>query len=272
MAIRTDMEGLSGVVRYAQVTPGEGDYAASREVLNRELLALVGGLREGGVESVVIYDEHVQGCNVDVGRMPPWVEVVCGKPPYEEDWAGGLDERCEGLVLHGLHAKAGTLGATLAHTYEHDILDLRINGRSVGEIAVEAAIAGELGVPLWLVVADSAGCAEAEREVSGVRTVSTKESRCADGAVCYSLERNLESIAAAAREAMERRPRVEPLVFEPPVCLEIDLKEGAYRERFVSLFGKCVCGGTARLEGKSLGSLWAKYWQMKLRALEPAVR
>ena len=63
----------------------------------------------------------------------------------------------------------------LPHTYELDIKDLRLGGVSVGEIGMEAAVAGDMGVPVLLVAGDSAGMAEAQSLLPGVEVVVVKE-------------------------------------------------------------------------------------------------
>ena len=44
----------------------------------------------------------------------------------------------------GYHAKAGTPGGPLAHTWSGWVNDVRFNGRSTGEFGINAAIAGAL--------------------------------------------------------------------------------------------------------------------------------
>ena len=159
--VRCDIEGVSGVVSYEQAEPGKREYAFGHEMFMSDLIALLQGLNAGGADEVVIYDEHYYGRNIDMGELVCNVSAICGKPPYRPDWAGGLDASFAGVVLLGFHSKFGTPGGLLHHTYELDIRDLRINGVSVGEIGMEAAIAGDYGVPVVLVTGDSAGVAEA---------------------------------------------------------------------------------------------------------------
>src|SRR5271170_6536356 len=197
--IRCDMEGVSGVVSMAQVTPHSPEYAQARAWFMEELLALIDGLTKGGATNVSVYAEHWFGRNVDLARIPRCVRVLCGKPPYRAEWAGGLDSSHAGLILHGLHSMEGT-GHVLCHTYEPDFRSISIDGISVGEIGVEAAVAGDWGVPLALVIADSAGAAEAQALVPGVATVVTKISRSLTGAECYPLA----DVVTAIRDAGAR--------------------------------------------------------------------
>lgn len=259
------MEGVSGVVNLAQVTPGAPEYAEARGWFMAELLALIEGLREGGATEVSVYDEHWFGRNVDLAKIPAGVRVFMGKPPYRTDWAGGLDATTTGVILHGLHSMDGT-GETLAHTYEPDFKSIRLNGVAVGEIGVEAAVAGDWGVPLVLVIADSAGAAEAAKLVPGVATVATKISRAPTGAECFALVDNLAAIHRAAAQIARTLPDVAPFQPGKPAEMVCGFKPGRYLEGLRAIAGERFAGpDSIRLTGPTFTSVWAEYWQLKLR-------
>ena len=197
--IRCDIEGVSGVVSYDQAEPGKPEYEFGLRMFQADLLACIEGLLAGGADEIVIYDEHYYGRNINPAWLPEGVSFIAGKPPYRADWAGGLDKTFAGVVLVGFHSKFGTPGGLLHHSYELDIRDLRLNGTSVGEIGMEAAIGGDYGVPLVLMTGDSAGCREAEALVPGVRTVAVKESLGETGGRCLPLSVSASRIRAAAK-------------------------------------------------------------------------
>lgn len=267
--VRCDMEGVTGVVSYAQVEPGATEYPEAREAFMVEILALVEGLRQGGAGHVSIYDEHWFGRNLQVDRLPSGVISYLGKPPYRADWAGGLDETFSGLILHGLHSRAGT-GALLHHTYEPDFAGIEINGLPVGEIGMEAAIAGDFGVPPVLVIADSAGCAEAGELFPGVRTVATKESFSADGALCHPLCDTAAAIRAASQSVAADLPPVAPFRFTAPIEVAMEFHDGPYltalRERAAD--DMPAPNRLVFRNGKTVTELWAKYWALKLKCQE----
>jgi D-amino peptidase len=266
--IRCDMEGVTGVVSYTQVEPGLPEYAEARENFMQEILSLVAGLRKDGTEEIVIYDEHWFGRNLEIGRLPRGVTGISGKPPYREDWAGGLDETFSGMILHGLHSKAGS-GQLLHHTYEPDFAGISINGVPVGEIGVESAIAGDLGVSVLLVVADSGGAAEARDLLPGVLTVETKRSQSAFGAECLPLCQTTEIIKEVARLVAENPPDVVPLRFESPVEMVMDFREGPYLEALRRRAAPNMPSPSRLvLKGKSVTAIWSEYWTLKLQCQE----
>lgn len=262
--IRCDMEGISGVVNLAQVTPGNSEYPEAREHFMAELIALIEGLREGGAEEVSVYDEHWFGRNLDLSRLPEGVSAFCGKPPYRGDWAGGLDGSHAGMILHGLHSKAGS-GHLLCHTYEPDFADISLNGRSVGEIGLETAIAGEWGVPLVLVIADSAGVDEARQLLPGIAAVATKISQSGDGAECFSLHDNIATIRQAAARIASAAGESQLFQIPPPITLALKFHRGPYLEALrAQEFARFQEADTLLLQGNSITALWAEYWQIKL--------
>ena len=174
----------------------------------------------------------------------------------EKENPGGLDASCAGLILVGFHSKAGT-GKLLAHSYEPDILDIRINGISVGEIGVEAAVAGDFGVPLAMITGDSAGIEEAETLVPGVFGVAVKDSLGPLAGCCRPAAVTAKAIAEAARKLAEQGAAAKPWKVDSPV-FEITLADTPYGRRYKEMFGPC------RIAGKTASECWSIYWNRKL--------
>ena len=265
--IRADFEGVSGVVSYDQVEPPKTEYAYGQRMFMADLLSVLKGLHEGGSEEIVVYDQHYFGRNINLQQIPEYVNVICGKPPYRSDWAGGLDSTFTGMVLLGLHSKSGTQGGLLSHSYELDIADLRLNGISVGEIGMEAAIAGDYGVPVVLITGDSAGIKEAQKLLPGIECVSVKESLSQDGARCYPLSVTADWIVKAATRVVQSPPAVKPYRVGETVTLEVELYEGNFLRVVRQLFEKHLREDkTLVLHGKNATEVWSDYWQKKLQA------
>jgi D-amino peptidase len=263
--VRCDMEGASGIVDYEQVDPANTAYADGRALFMADLVALLRGLGEGGADEVTVYDEHRQGRNVDLAQIPDYATVLAGKPPYRTDWPGGLDSSYTGLVLLGLHAMNGVAGALLPHTYESSIRAMRLNGETVGEIGMEAAVAGEHGVPLVLVTGDSAAIQEALALCPDTLGVVVKDSIDAAGALCYPVTVTTTLIRQAARQVVSSPPEVEPIRLKAPVSLEIELEDGALLDALRSAYGGDFAGErTLALEGGGPTEVYSEYWRRKL--------
>ncbi|THF73594.1 M55 family metallopeptidase [Cohnella fermenti] len=262
--VRVDMEGVTGVVRMNQVIPGASEYSFGQRMMMHDLHALLGGLLQRPEDEVVLYDIHFFGTNIDLEALGPNVTAICGKPHYTPDNGSFVDESFDGLILLGLHAKAGMPDALLAHSYEHDITHMDVNGLEVGEIGLEALMAGESGVPLVMVTADSEGAAEAERLVPNVVTAVTKLSLSGEGAACYPPSRTAELLRAGAMACVQAVKHIRPLCIEGPIRLEMRLKEGdllrKLHDRIPEAF---LTPNRLALNGDSVIEAWRQYLTAK---------
>jgi D-amino peptidase len=261
--IRTDVEGVTGVTTYEQAESSP----FGRAMLMNDVRAVIDGLLAEGDHEIVIYDEHTDGRNVHLVELPEVVSVICGKPPYRPDW-GGIDNSFNAMLMVGFHARSGVPGALLPHSYSRRNLSLRINGKEVGEIGMEAAIAGEAGVPLWLVSGDSAGMAEAAEIVPGVRTVTVKEAMGEFAALCYPPKLTARRLYAAAQGLLRDPPTVKPLRFRGPITLEIDLEDTPFLHALRTIHPEELvvtdAAETLRLEAASVTEAWS--WFLEVQA------
>lgn len=261
--IRCDLEGVSGVVDPLQVTPGATEYAYGVAMLQHDLQAVVMGLLTTGNHDIWVYDMHGSGRNIDISSLPEHVRVVCGKPNYRCGVLGGLTKGFAGQILLGFHSRAGS-GELLAHTYEHEVLEIRLNGTPVGEIALEAALAGELAVPTILVTGDSAGCWEAREQLGDITTVTVKESCGPRAGVCYSTAVTAELLHDGVREAVNRLRTITPYTVTTPVTLEITLAAGAFADHIRTVLASAVqSDGVIRLTADSVAAAWEQYLNAK---------
>lgn len=250
--IRCDMEGASGIVSYEQAEPLKSEYDEGRRLFMSDLNALIAGLHDGGADEIHIYDEHFYGRNIRLDEVPDYVFTYCGKPNYTRESAGGLDASFSGLILLGFHSKAGTDGALLNHTYESDIRDIRLNGLSVGEIGMEAAVAGSFGVPLLMYTGDSEGAKETKLLSPDTVCVSVKESLSPDGALCYPTAKTAKLIYSAAYEVASKLPGIAPWKCEPTI-LEVDFADTPYARKYYELYG------SSPIRGDSANDCWVEY-------------
>src|SRR5215469_460710 len=112
----------------------------------------------------------------------------------------------------GRHRKAGTGRSVLSHTFTDALADIRVNGRSYGEVGLNAAAAGAYGVPALLVSGDASVAAEARSMLGeALATVVVKESRGTTRAATMLPTRACELLRGAAAQVMRQQPAVPPL-------------------------------------------------------------
>jgi D-amino peptidase len=132
---------------------------------------------------------------------------------------------------------------------------------------MEAAIAGDYGVPTVLVAGDSAGVAEARALIPGLAGIVVKEAQSEAGAFCYPGPVTAQRIREAAAQAVREGGTVRPLRIASPVQLEVVLRDGRYLQAMRRLFPAGMADDrTLRVEGANVTAVWAAYWRMKLQA------
>jgi D-amino peptidase len=232
-------------------------------MLHADLNAVVEGILSTGEHEVWVYDMHYYGLNLDMDELDARVRVVCGKPDYRPGNLGGLTSDFDGQILLGLHARAGT-GELLSHTYEHQIQELRLNNVCIGEIGLEAALAGELGVPTCLVTGDSAGCAEARALLGDLPTVTVKESIALHAGVCYPTSQTGEWLVEGGRAAVDAVATLRPYRVEPPITLTLTLADDPFSDHVKSRLAEWVLpDGTVQIRANSVAEAWVLYLQAK---------
>lgn len=243
MLISVDMEGISGIVHAAETNPDRHDYARGRALMTAEANAVIAGVLDAEPTAVVLVaDAHGTYRNLLPEELDRRAHLVRGKP-RPLGMLGGLDENTDAVMLIGYHARAGGGPAVLAHTMSGEILDVRVGGRSMGEIGLNAAMAGESGVPVVLLSGDDTACAELSDLVPSAATVAVKQALGQAAAVALHPEVARERLRRAAAEAITRRTTVPPLTVAGPVDVEVDLA-GPYTVDLATLVP-----GVSRAEG-----------------------
>src|SRR3954462_10729500 len=117
--IMTDMEGVSGIVVWEQVTGGSPMYEECRRLYTEEINAAVRGAKAGGATEIVVMDCHGAGegwtfNSLIPEELDPDCEYVVQNEwtEYVEYLEGGVDA----ALFVGMHAMAGTRDGVLAHT------------------------------------------------------------------------------------------------------------------------------------------------------------
>ncbi|MFE6777495.1 M55 family metallopeptidase [Streptomyces sp. NPDC057702] len=221
--ISVDMEGISGIVHSTETNPTGYDYARGRELMTAEANAVVSGVldAEPGA-SVLVADAHGTFRNLLPEALDRRARLVRGKP-RPLGMLGGLDADTDAVLFVGYHGRAGAGPAVLAHSMSDAVLDVRVDGRPMGELGLNAAMAGHLGVPVLLVSGDDVACAELAELVPDVRTVPVKEAVGQAAAITLHPAEARQRLREASAEAIAWRGQVSPLTLPGPVTVEADL-------------------------------------------------
>ena len=201
----TDMEGVAGVLNHDDWVLQTGRfYDKGVRLLTLEVNAAIEGLYLGGATEVVVVDAHGAG-GLDPELLDSRAWLSRGRP--SPVWPWGLDKSYDGLAFVGQHAKAGTPYSHITHTSWFDVIDLALNGISIGEYGQLALCAMELGVPTILACGEKALTEEAETLTPGVETAWGKYGVLPDGLDHLDMDayRKAKLSAVHASPAVARR-------------------------------------------------------------------
>jgi D-amino peptidase len=222
--ISVDMEGITGVVNWEDVSRTGTDYDYFRRIMTLETNAAVEGALAAGATEIVVRDSHGSARNILPELLNPRARLL-------RDWSGGplvmmegIDETFDAVVFIGYHAKAGTPDAPLDHTSSGNVTDVSVNGVSLPEAGYNALIAGHYGVPVVFVAGDRAICNQVEALFGMVETVAVKEG---SGSAALSLHPEVARarIRAGVERALSDLSRFEAYDLGSPYTLVLTMKD-----------------------------------------------
>ena len=222
--VSVDMEGVAGVVHEDQTDPIDprhaGEYNRFRRLMTNEANAAIAGALAAGAERVLVNDSHWWMRNLPPEELHPAAELVSGGTKARS-MMEGIELGFDAALFVGYHAMAGTRHANIEHTYTDRVYEARLNGRPVGELAINAALAGSYDVPVALVSGDQALAAEA-RALLGptVETVVVKEAVGRFAARSVSPAEACRRIQAGVTAALGRVH--QPFRLTAPIRLEVE--------------------------------------------------
>jgi D-amino peptidase len=219
--VAVDCEGPACVVgEPGRTLTDSRDYAFARRQATREADAAARALFDRGATQVIVWDNHGGGLNLDYDLLDSRCDIALGRGGAER--MSFVERGSAGLLLVGYHAREGTVDGVLAHTCSSvQYQSVSVNGREVGEIAVDAALAGERGVPVILVASDDKAVAEARADLPWIESVETKRGLGRNIALSLHPQRSVDAIYAAAGRAVERLAGMRPFTFASPVTLRL---------------------------------------------------
>lgn len=193
--IAVDLEGIHGVVGEEMKTLTDSfDYADAIEGATLEVNTAIRALFDCGATKVAVWDNHGGGNNLDFSMIDSRAIPVTGR--YDKDRFDFVNEHnFSAVIFLGYHAKAGTLSGVLAHTYSSkNIQYVKLNGKAVGELAVDSYICAAHGIYPLLASSDAAGISEMKEICPSAETVVTKYGKSRNEATFKSREQVLREI------------------------------------------------------------------------------
>ena len=220
--VSVDMEGCADIVHWDEVRPSAGrEYARSREIVTGEVNAVVQGAFDAGAAAVTVNDSHSTMRNLLIERLDQRATVISGrlKPNFMLE---GIGPEFDAAFFIAYHGAIGSAQAVMGHTYSPRVIfECRLNGTAIGELTINAALAGAYGVPVTLVSGDSTTLREAAETLPWAHTVETKRSISYFAAESKSPAEVCAALRQAARNACDVAD-ARPFALAKPTVMEID--------------------------------------------------
>lgn len=225
-----DMEGIAGLAHEDQADTKGIDFARMRLLMTREVQAAIEGVKAGGATDIVICDAHDTGRNLIVEELDEDVVIIEGSG-YDLGMMAGISDEFDAALQIGYHAMRDTHAGTIGHTFTYSVAQLRLNGVTLGESGLSAAIAGHFGVPVIMVSGDMHAVKQAEALMPKIVGVPTKEGVGVYGVRTLSPKRACDGIRKGAEEAMGKIAEMTPYVVTTPVAMEVDFTRTIMAQR-----------------------------------------
>jgi D-amino peptidase len=244
--VSVDIEGVAGVVGREDGSSGNPEYERARRLMTAEASAAVRGIVASGPNAeITVADAHGSFRNIIPELLDPGARLVRGKP-RQLAMIDGVERGVDAALFVGYHGRAGTPDSVLSHTFTGTLADVRVNGRSFGEIGLNAAVAGAFGVPVVLVTGDESVAAEVEDLLPGTRALAVKRGVGRYAADSLHPQRACELIEQGAATAVRDAADVQPFVVAGPVEFEVDVTEPGYADQAL------IIPGIRRVAGRTL--------------------
>lgn len=241
--ICADMEGATGIVHRDQLLPEGGPaYAAGCALLTGDVLAACEGALAAGATEILISEGHAHMRNIAIEALPPQARLVRGPAQWPQKplcQLALIDGTYDVALFLGFHSRAGTPGGLLSHTWAGAIVhEITVNGRVVGETAINALICGAHDVPVGLVAGADDLCREAQADLADngpVRFVCTKQALGVNLAACHGPKQTGPALRAAAEGACRDAAagRLTPLRTAAPAVASLETHRREMADRMM---------------------------------------
>ena len=260
--IATDMEGITGVVNWDQVTPGHYEYPRFRKLMTQDVNAAIAGAFEAGATEVIVADGHWNGANILIEEFDARARLNSGTDA-PHSMMQGIDESFDGVMYVGYHARQGSANAVCDHTWSSTcVTSLWLNDMLVGEFGLNGALAGYYGVPVIMVSGDQTACGQTVELLGELETAVVKQATGRYSAECLAPEVSQKLILEAARRAvlnLSRGKAPEPFIVDTPVLVTVEFRSSDMADRALRMPGTQRDGTRISIEMPDMNAAYSAF-------------
>ncbi|WP_339252850.1 M55 family metallopeptidase [Sporosarcina sp. FSL W8-0480] len=210
--VSVDMEGITGLPDYTFVDSSRHNYERARRIMTEEANAIIRAAFGQGAEEVLVNDSHSKMNNLLVEELHPDADLITGDLKAFS-MVQALDDSFDGVIFIGYHARAGQPGV-MSHSMTFGVRTMFINDVEIGELGLNAYVAGHYGVPVIMVAGDDQACREAEALIPGIVTAAVKQSISRSAVKTLHPKKSQALLEEKTAEAIAKRTMIKPLI--PP--------------------------------------------------------
>lgn len=250
----TDAEGVAGVCRQDLTEPKDAEL---RQLLTGEINAAVEGFYAGGADEVIVWDGHDGSQTLSALTIHPRAKLLMGYPGVNMSF----DRHYTAMGFLGQHARANSRGGVMAHSYSSlGIQNILLNGRPVGEIETNAALAGAFNTPVIFLSGDQEAANNLHAIVPKAELAVVKEGLSNYACVTLSAQAARERIREAATRAMKNLGEIKPYRVEGPVTIQIEHTSRSALDADAGLRtgAEVIDARTIRFQGKDFLEAWTR--------------
>jgi len=261
--ISVDMEGVTGVVHWEEVSREGKDYDYFRLLMTNETNAAIEGAMEAGATEILVRDSHGSARNILPLELNKNATLL-------REWSGGyksmmegIDDSFDAVIFIGYHAKAGTPDAPLAHTMNGNIEDFSVNGVSMPEAGVNALIAGHFNVPVIFLSGDVAICEQAKELLTDIECVAVKEG-IGNSSLNMHPEIGCLKIREGVKKALLEMDKYKPYKLSSPYSMILKLRsENLLGKKEIYPGASKVGSGEFHFESEDLLEILKAFYEMR---------
>lgn len=247
-----DMEGVTALPDYTYVDSAEHNYERGRRLMTKDANAVISSAFDHGAQEFVVNDSHSKMNNLIAEDLHEDALLITGGVKAFS-MVEGLDASYDGAFFAGYHARAGQKGV-MSHAMIFGVRSMWINETEIGELGLNAYVAGYFGVPVLMVAGDDCACREAEALIPNVVTAAVKESITRSAVKTLHPKKAQALLARQTAAAIENRRNVKPLVPPEKPLLRIEFTNYGEAELAAMMPGCEIEDGTTivRFQAKDI--------------------
>ncbi|MGM0601735.1 MAG: M55 family metallopeptidase [Bacillota bacterium] len=243
--ISADMEGISSVISGEETYKENKKYPEACEKMVNEVNKVIEYLQAEGVNEIIVNDSHSDMKNIKRSKLSAAAELITGDEKALS-MMEGIDESFDGVIFVGYHARAGTSEAILDHTYTGKIHNIKVNDKLLGEIGINARVAGYFSVPVIAITGDQSAVRTAKGEINEHIGITVKKALGRESAVVSDFSAVSKKIKSGISKAVAQIDKFKPTVEEGEINFDVEFSRSLFAER------AAVIPGIKKLDARTI--------------------